>query len=53
MFLFEGLLWVSIMAICEFYKLECVCEWEGVIGVWLVLGASILHRMSSLSFARH
>lgn len=35
------------------YVNSSVCEWEGVICVWLVSGAPITHKMYGISFARH
>lgn len=49
--MFDGLFWESAMVICNFINWS-VWEGEGVIGVWLLLGAPSMHRMSSHILAR-
>jgi hypothetical protein len=51
-FVCEGFLWEFVVTICEFDKLYCVVGGgQGSIGVWVWLGAPIMHIMSGLSLA--
>ena len=55
MFVHEGLLGKSIMTICEFNELYCVCVcvWDGSKGVGVWFGAPSILRISSLNLAWH